>query len=485
MDLQLPRRQWRTLIYVTVAVTFACHVARAQAPATSTLPWQPPARIADLGATSIGPRSSPALDPRRVYSLAELIDLAEQHNPETRVAWQAAKIRASQLRLAQSDLLPTLSAAALANTTRTGTLINVWTRQTIGLFEPVLNVSYTLFDFGQRSDKVKAARQQLIAANLGFNAVHLDILFETSRRYYALLNAMGQQEAAVVNLKNAQMVAQEVEARLKNGLATLPDALEARAAAAQADYEMQAAVGATDIARGSLLDILGASPTLPLQVQPLQQLTVPDHLDEQADAAIERALAQRPDLAAHIAERQAAEAQIKAARSPYLPRLDFQGQGGEVRAYGQQNLLPPSYAGPVEIWNVNLSLNWLLFDGGRREADLAQAHEQERQAQAEIDTTRDEIEQQVWMAYIDLRTAFRQRQAATALLAATQSSYDAAVKAYGYGLRNTVDVVTAQRALAQAMSEDVSAKTNVLTELANFGFRTGDLLQSRIARPHP
>ena len=44
----------------------------------------------------------------------------------------------------------------------------------------------------------------------------------------ALLNAMGQEAAARASLANAQAVQQAAEERLHNGLATLPDVLEAR-----------------------------------------------------------------------------------------------------------------------------------------------------------------------------------------------------------------------------------------------------------------
>jgi len=43
----------------------------------------------------------------------------------------------------------------------------------------------------------------------------------------------------------------------------LPDALEACAAAAQAYFEFQAVIGQVQIARGDLLNILGASPHSP------------------------------------------------------------------------------------------------------------------------------------------------------------------------------------------------------------------------------
>src|SRR5205823_1096345 len=42
----------------------------------------------------------------RAYSLAELIDLAEAHNPQTRVAWENARAQAAALGIARSELYP-------------------------------------------------------------------------------------------------------------------------------------------------------------------------------------------------------------------------------------------------------------------------------------------------------------------------------------------------------------------------------------------
>ena len=53
-----------------------------------------------------------------------------------------------------------------------------------------------------------------------------------------------------------------------------------------------------------------------------------------------------------------------------------------------------------------------------RENRLARAKADEKQAAAEVDALRDEVENQVWSAYSTARTALRQQKAAAALLAA-------------------------------------------------------------------
>ena len=52
----------------------------------------------------------------------------------------------------------------------------------------------------------------------------------------------------------------------------------------------------------------------------------------------------------------------------------------------------------------------------------------------------------MWRAYSNVKTAFRQREAATALLKSADESYNAALEAYNYGVRNLLDVTAAQRA---------------------------------------
>jgi len=112
-----------------------------------------------------------------------------------------------------------------------------------------------------------------------------------------------------------------------------------------------------------------------------------------------------------------------------------------------------------------------------------QAEANVRAAEAQANAARDQIANQVWAAYSNLNTAFRQRQAATALLDAASQSYNSTLESYNYGLRNFLDVTAAQRTLAQARSTDVLARTQVLITLADLAFRTGDSIQPTSTQP--
>ncbi len=58
---------------------------------------------------------SPAdIDPNHVYSLVELIDIAQRRNPATRVAWEQARQAAINVGIARAAYLPALTASAVA-----------------------------------------------------------------------------------------------------------------------------------------------------------------------------------------------------------------------------------------------------------------------------------------------------------------------------------------------------------------------------------
>ena len=425
------------------------------------------------------------IEPGKIYSLAELIDLAEAHNPETRVAWENARAQAASLGIARSELFPTLSAVALAGVDRQDAALgSQFYRQTIPNFQISLNLNYTIFDFGARRGRIDAERARLLAANFTFNDVHRQLIYDVTQAYYRLVNAAGQEEAAGANLVNAQNVQQAAEERLRNGLATLPDVLEARSATAQAQYALQAVLGAEQIAQGDLLTALGAPAHTPIRVQPLSELAMADSISDTVDDAIHRAFEQRPDLQAQAAEVRVARAERKQARAAFYPTLSANASPTAQSLYLLQQNLPWGHRADL-TGSAAFNLNWTVFDGGARRSRVEQAEARIRGAAARVAATRDRIEDQVWTAYTNLNTTFRQREAAAALLTAATESYSAALESYNYGVRNLLDVTNAQKVLAQARSTDILARTQALSALADLAFRTGDAIQVNTRRTRP
>src|SRR3984957_10441558 len=159
----------------TMLMALLSGIACAQrAPVSSQQPWQ--------GTTTLQgppPRSGPAFapDPGKTYTLAELINIAEQNNPDTRVAWENAKARAADLGISKATLYPTMAALVVAQSARDNLFFAPnYYRQTIETFSPALEVDYTIFDFGRRTQEIAVSRNNLLAANFLFNDTHRKII---------------------------------------------------------------------------------------------------------------------------------------------------------------------------------------------------------------------------------------------------------------------------------------------------------------------
>jgi outer membrane protein len=233
-----------------------------------------------------------------------LIDLAEAHNPDTRVAWENARAQAAAVGIARSELYPFLSAAVISSVDRSEVPLGTqFYRQTVPGFEADLELTYTVFDFGARRGRIDEKRAGLLAANFQFNNVHRRIIYQVQQAYYKLLNALGLEAAARASLANAQTVQQAAEERLQHGLATLPDVLEARSATAQAEYDLQAILGAEQVTRGDLATALGAPATPFVPVQPLSEVPTPESIAETVEQVRRRSPVRSPRLAAFLRAR--------------------------------------------------------------------------------------------------------------------------------------------------------------------------------------
>ena len=217
----------------------------------------------------------PSLDPNRVYTLPDLVDIAEQNNPETVFSGSAQSREPRLPELPAAHLFPTLAAVASASMNQYSLFFGKFYHEDTALFPAIVNLSYTVFDFGRAARKIDQAQANLLAADFSFNDTHRQIIFRVTEAYYRLLDALSQEDAAQATLTDAQTVQDSVEARLANGLATLPDVLEARSATAQARYELASIQGLEAIARGGLATALGASPTAEFHVENASAAALP------------------------------------------------------------------------------------------------------------------------------------------------------------------------------------------------------------------
>ncbi|HZM11511.1 MAG TPA: TolC family protein, partial [Candidatus Limnocylindrales bacterium] len=158
-------------------------------------------------------------------------------------------------------------------------------RQTVSTSDLTVGLDYTILDFG-RSSRIESAAAQLLATDFGFNDAHRRVIYQVEEAYYRVLSTASQQLGAEANLANARAVQQAAQDRLDHGLATGPDVLEAQSATTQAQYDLQSAIGAQEIARGDLAAALGTAASVAIQIAPVTSLTTPDSMEDSVEQLI-------------------------------------------------------------------------------------------------------------------------------------------------------------------------------------------------------
>ncbi len=471
-------RQVRFLTVLFLAVPCLPIAAQAQcAGEVST-----PRAASDCAAVSTPSAGTATLDPNHPYTLAELIDIAEHNNPRTRVVWERAKQRAAQLGIAKSAYYPVLAGIAAFADQR---IISPFPKPLapdgfvmvqIPVIQPEVTLQYLLFDPGTRAAHVDAATQEKLAAGAGFIQTNQDVAFRVSSAYYRLLTAAERLRAAEEILKTAETTRDAAEARLSNGRGTLPDVLNARSETAQAVFDRETADGDEKIARVAITEAIGADPSPNINIDTQSAAPVPQQLTMPIDALIDRALTGRPDLMAAAAEIRAADDEIRAARAEYKPRVVVGATAAETAVWPSASYGELGSANRF-TWSAGLEVEWKLFDGGARRNRVEAAESRRRQAQDELTEIHDRATREVWTAYINFRSALRKNEAATALVESANTSYSASLDAYNNGVRNLVDVVQAEKQLAQARLSSVSARSQLFLEAVNLEFVTGNLLR--------
>src|SRR5262245_47467174 len=430
---------------IVLCACFAAWSPLRNPPSSPSRPWAAPdlpRDSADLVERERASGPEVSIDPEKTYELPELIDIAQRTNPETRVAWERARQAAIAVGLAEGTYYPLLAATATGGAAHLafpfpenvfpGGLPNGYLTANTQFVFPIVSLEWWLLDFGRRSATVDAAKALQLEAAVGFNAKHQQVVFAVTRAFYALTAVRGQVAAARAALESAQTLSTAAESRRTRGEGTLPEALQAQEEVSRAQYELEDALAAEIDARMALAESMGVLPTTPIRVIDISQQPLPPGAEESVDDAVDRALAQRPDLLARLATLREKEAEVRHAHAEFFPKLGVRGATG--RNIGRINFEGGPYLGvDAQQWDAGLRFEWTLFEGFERRNRLSLAQSAQRVAEDELTLARDKAVRGVWKAYNDAKVAFARQQAGAALLAASEKSWTATLSAYEHG----------------------------------------------------
>jgi len=443
-------------------------------------PWQPPAEARPPAPTPKPTPGIPAeyLRPGTTLSLHQVLDIGLRNNPVTRTAWFQAKSAAADVGSKRSEYFPAIELDGNLTRQKQAALggRSIFLQTTYG---PAASLTWLLLDFGGRAADVEEARRALYAADYEHNASIQNVALQVAQAYYQYLDAKALKAAADASLKAARESLSAAEERHRAGVATIADVLQARTAFSQTELTLLTVEGQIQTLRGSLATAMGVSANISVEAGELPTDLNVDAVAETVDQLIERAEAQRPDLAAARLTALKAESHVRSVRAQGLPSLFAMGTVNRIY-YLNSPVVPyaDTYSGAI-LFRIP------LFTGWKNTYDVVKAREDAGTSWAQVETLTDQVILQVWTSYYNLKTASQQVKTARDLYASAQQSEEVAFGRYKAGVGSILDLLAAQTAFANARAQEIQARANWFLAMAQLAHDTGMLREPQDSAAAP
>lgn len=436
----------------------------------------------------LAPAVSMDIDADRVYTLPELIDIAQSSRPTTRAAWLRAREAAKAVEVVRSTYLPQLSANILAGYERVSRVEPAIPELGIGAgrltaegsqLVPNLTVEWLLFDFGARDAARDIAEQTALASNILFHGAHQAVIFEVSEAYLRLLAARAEVRINQERVKDAAALREVAEERLRDGLAIKAEVAQARQIEARAQFDLRLAETRVTTSHAALMQDMGLSPTSEMQIADLSDRRLPKDLPAPLDEMIQSSLAKRPDIQAALARVRATRSEVTLAEAQSRPTVAALANIGPT--YGRFGITDSRFHGRVsrtdrlDNYLVGVVVTVPLFDGGRREVLQAQARLQSQAAQEDLLEMRNSAAREIVEAYSLLQTSLAAYSASGPLVDAGQETFETALGLYENGLASLVEVSETKLALNDARLIRTQAFADTFAAATALAFATGRL----------
>jgi len=191
------------------------------------------------------------------------------------------------------------------------------------------------------------------------------------------------------------------------------------------------------------------------------------------------ALQNRPEIKAQEYQVAVTEDQVRITAGDYWPSVSLEGVYQRYDQHPRTDTLNKESA-----W-VGVNLNFILYDGGLRSAEVGEARSHMRQARLVLDNLKKQVNEEVTHAYLDLKTRYGVIASREDQLRYAQENYTAVTRQFNHGLANSVDVMDANTLLVT--SEVQLANVRYEYQLAGIRLKhaTGALLPATPPEPQP
>lgn len=407
------------------------------------------------------------------FTLAEAEAYALQNHPQIFSAQLTADAVRQQIREARSAFFPQIYGEATAvyapydektgDSTRLAALggLNnptIYPRQSDGVV-----VNQLLTDFGHTYDLTESAKFRANAASDRVMVARAVVILAVDRTYFDLLRAQAILRVAQETVKTRQIAFDQVEVLVKNQLKSTLDESFDQVALSQAKLLLIQAQSGVREAEAVLSTALGFADAqhFILTDEPLDL-----ELPHEADALIQSALNQRPDLVALKNDAAAARRFAEAQQSAQYPKVMALAAGG-INPVADDKLLNHNY------YAAGVNVEIPLATGGNLDAKTEEAQLVQKASDANVIDAQNTVSRDVRVAWLNLTTA-RERIGVTGeLIKNAAEAQKLADARYRLGTSSIVEFTQAELNYTEAQLEDANARYDFQSDRALLNFVMG------------
>ena len=388
----------------------------------------------------------PILPGAREVTLEEAVRTAERSSPALTEAAEQIQIARSDRTGAMGAFLPSVSLGYGFSESSTARLDPTQQSLTRSAFTSQVTGSVTLFDGFRRFDRLESARTTVDARLASYQQRRYETILNVKTAFY---NAVAAQERRAVELARVRRQIDQldfVRQRIRRGQATRSDSLNTRVALNDARLALLNARNDARQAAYALAEAMGVEePVRPAEEATLDPHPLPLEREDLMRVAVERS----PELRSARLTAEAAEDQVDAEQSAYLPSLSLSG-GFDW----QEGNFPPGN----RSWSYRLTGSLPLFDGLQRETSIARAKDQADVSRARVRQARLSVRRTVDQAYSQAETALAGLRLAEESVELAREDLRVIQQRYRLGVATILDLQDRQIALAQAETDVIRRK---------------------------
>ena len=367
----------------------------------------------------------------RTLTLEECLALSEANHPD--LAGADAKREAERRRLSLTAVEDRVQASANASAARSGREgAPSGSSYTAGV-----TASVRVFDANRTKYAVEAQRGTLAATEAEGRKTRLQVRYGVKKAYMDLLLAgevRGQRKESVDSFR---LHLERAKGYYETGLKPKSDVTKAEVDLGNAQLALVEAESNVRVAQAALLNAMGVDLAGPFEVR-AEDRALPESAEGGAEAL---ALEHRQDYEAANRRTLAGKAEVRSAVRASSPSLSLRGGysagGEEISSLSSE-------------WNVGLSLNVPVVDGGVASARTDIARAQVRSLEAAREALRQNILLEVRKAVLNIRNARERIRIAGLTVAQAEENYSLAEGRYRTGVGDSLALSDALLALTDA-----------------------------------